>query len=160
MQPAEEDLVAPWCGPAVPVSSPGLGWSSGISCWFTPFHAWQAAGPVFALPVQLPISYRNSQLLFSIKSPGIDEGLVRDFNLAQIIGLNWNLLPVSFRLANTNSFCTSTTGHSATWSWSGLLATAVPSAIGFLICVCKRWVLRANNLLQQLLKLRQIIYSS
>lgn len=60
--------------------------------------------PCLRYLVQLPISYRNSQLLSSVKLPGIDKGLVRDFNLAQIIGLRWNLLPISFRLASTNTW--------------------------------------------------------
>lgn len=88
----------------LPVSSPGLGWSPGISCWFTPFHAWCAAGPVLVLPCAPSHQLQKLPALSSVKSPGIDEGLVKDFNLAQIIGLSWNLLPVSFRSANTNSW--------------------------------------------------------
>lgn len=115
--------------------------------------------PCLRYLVQLPISYRNSQLLSSVKLPGIDKGLVRDFNLAQIIGLRWNLLPISFRLANTNTWslilhkCNRPQCHME-------LIRAASHCWSILICVCTWWVVRDDNLLQPLIKLRQMIYSN
>lgn len=142
---------------------PAQGWSPGSLVGSHPFMPGVQQVPCLRYLVQLPISYRNSQLLSSGTSPGTGEGLVRDFNLAQIIGLRWNLLPISFRwpIQIVGAwFCTSTTGHSAAWGWARLPGTADPSAIGFLICVCTWWVVRHDNLLQQLMKLRQMISSN
>lgn len=147
------------CVDLLAVSSPRLGWSPGISCWFTPFHAWHAAGPMLALLGAASHQLQKLQLLSSVKLPGIDEGLVRDLYLAQIIGLIWNLLPISFRLANTNTSSLILHKHNRPQCHMELIM-APSHCWSILICVCTWRVVRHDNLLQQLVKLRQMIYSN
>lgn len=160
---------------AWPVVQPAEGGSIVWTCWLCPAQGWDGAQgflagshpfmpgmqqvPCLRYLVQLPISCRNSQLLSSVKLPGIDEGLVRDLYLAQIIGLIWNLLPISFRLANTNTSSLILHKHNRPQCHMELIM-APSHCWSILICVCTWRVVRHDNLLQQLVKLGQMIYSN